>query len=47
MLQGVRRFPVNRVADPPDIESLTEGLRTGPYGRCAYDCDNDVMDNQV
>lgn len=38
---------MNRVADPPDIESLTAALRSGPYGRCVYDCDNDVVDNQV
>lgn len=30
-----------------DIEALTEELRTGPYGRCIYDCDNDVCTNQV
>ncbi|XP_062601789.1 putative oxidoreductase YteT [Saccostrea cucullata] len=34
-------------SEPPDIENITEALRTGPYGRCVYDMDNDVMSQQV
>ena len=36
-----------QLREPVDIESLTEALRTGPYGRCVYDCDNDVVSNQL
>ncbi|XP_042265421.1 putative oxidoreductase YteT isoform X1 [Thunnus maccoyii] len=47
--QGHTGWPVSVICSSsfPDIESVTEALRTGPYGRCVYECDNDVCSNQV
>ncbi len=40
-------WPVNVLALNPTMENVTEALREGPYGRCVYECDNDVVDHQV
>ncbi|XP_076472344.1 putative oxidoreductase YteT isoform X1 [Babylonia areolata] len=45
--EGHTGWPVEVVAEEPDIESVTEALKTGPYGRCVYQSDNDVMSQQV
>jgi len=45
--QGDFVWPLDTVIPELKRELLDEALRSGPYGRCVYRCDNDVMDNQV
>ena len=40
-------WPATVVTSDQSEEGLLEALKTGPYGRCVYHCDNDVCDNQV
>lgn len=45
---GDEAWPVC-VVSPNNLteEGVYEALRKGPYGRCVYACDNDVVDHQV
>lgn len=40
-------WPQNVISDEPTLEARAKALREGPYGRCVYRCDNDVVDHQV
>ncbi|MEV2268542.1 Gfo/Idh/MocA family protein [Nonomuraea africana] len=46
-LAGQDVWPASVLSDDVSERGLLEALRTGPYGRCVYDCDNDVVDHQV
>ena len=45
--RGEVGWPVNVLTPDPTPDSVREALRTGPYGRCVYGLDNDVIDHQV
>jgi predicted dehydrogenase len=45
--KGQTGWPLDVLTPFPDRESVEQALTTGPYGRCVYDSDNDVVDQQV
>lgn len=40
-------WPTDVVAPEFTLESVENALRTGPYGRCVFACDNTVVDHQI
>lgn len=45
--RGNTGWPVDVVTPEPTFASVSAALESGPYGRCVYECDNDVVDHQV
>lgn len=46
-LTGDTGWPVNVLTCDLSSEGITAALQEGPYGRCVYSCDNDVVEHQV
>ena len=40
-------WPVDVITTDMTLEGRRKALEEGPYGRCVYHCDNDVVDRQV
>ena len=40
-------WPATTITEDQTEEGILKALAEGPYGRCAYKCDNDVCDHQV
>ncbi|PYE54836.1 Gfo/Idh/MocA family protein [Deinococcus yavapaiensis] len=40
-------WPTSVISPDPSFEAREQALQTGPYGRCVYRSDNDVVDHQV
>ncbi len=40
-------WPVNTITTDLTYEGRLKALQEGPYGRCVYRCDNDVVDHQM
>jgi predicted dehydrogenase len=40
-------WPVSAISNDSSYEARYKALKEGPYGRCVYHCDNNVVDHQV
>ena len=40
-------FPYSQLCLDPTVENLYKAIQKGPYGRCVYHCDNNVVDHQI
>jgi len=45
--QGQTGWPLDVLTADTSEAGITAALCSGPYGRCVYACDNDVVDNQI
>ncbi|HYN87969.1 MAG TPA: Gfo/Idh/MocA family oxidoreductase [Ardenticatenaceae bacterium] len=41
------QWPISAISEDHSFDGRLHALQTGPYGRCVYKCDNDVVDHQT
>ena len=46
-LRDINGWPISAITLDLSYEGRMEALRSGPYGRCVYHCDNDVVDHMT
>jgi predicted dehydrogenase len=47
VIQANNGWPRSILTGDPTPEGVSKALREGPYGRCVYRCDNNVVDHQT
>jgi predicted dehydrogenase len=45
--EGKKGWPVDVLCEVPTRKKILSALKDGPYGRCVWRCDNDVVDRQI
>jgi predicted dehydrogenase len=46
-LTGEKGWPASAISDDTSTLGLLKALQEGPYGKCVYHCNNNVVDHQV
>lgn len=45
--KNIGNWPTTVITETQNEEAVTKALEEGPYGRCVFKCDNNVVDHQV